>query len=886
MGGADLAARCAGIQGAAAGQGDLDAAIDDLLSLPEFPGRGSLAALLLQAILVTGPSTGTFRLGRLAPLLALADADPPPDPGWPCLRAAARAGELSRAAAEREIFDPKAAMAELDRLETDAAGHPAAMMHVRFARAGIAMLLSVYHGDVALPASFTADKQFMRAMTQGHPMGAAFDEMLDAATAVLDARQLDGDVFAAMERMAGLAERFPEGSDLRTSVERAAAVMAPLRAVMEGTGRVTDEQLATMRKLATGGGLSAADAALAEAFVGGAAIGGGTETDPARIAQGIEHSRTAVARTPPGHPQRAAVLLGLALGLVRRNELTNSLADIDEAITVLEEALRSAGGPMHPQWSGINEMLAHAQRRRGVADPHLRALDGLRANTWRVLLQPTPAAAHVAARSAARDALDVARLCLADNHPGDAIRALDLGRGLALYAATERQDVPARLIGSGRAGLAERWRTADADHLPEEVRREILGVLTADGASAQLLEAPSIDDIREALATLDADALVYLMPADPPQPGFAIIVPVAGRVAYCALPNLSITEEMAVEQFFAAISVRDFEPAAAPPGASLADSVAKICGWAWHAAIGPLYERYLAGIHPDGDRPPRVVLVPTGELARIPWQAAQRPDGTYAVQLLALSQAVSARLLCRTARLAPVPPSPVGLVVGDPDPGVKGLDLPAARIEAFAIHRDFYWGGRYLGRRPDSRPGPAGTAEEVRAWIRGTGPAAGTTLHLACHGFVGADPRSATSYLLLAGGERLAADELVELLAAVPERAIGLVVLAACRTGQAMSGYDEAYSLGTAFLAGGVRSVLSTQWSIPDAATSALMFMFHHYLMTERCPARDALRQAQLWMLDPRRRIPDRMPEQLREQLITSELGDVIAWAGFVHWGQ
>lgn len=886
MGGTDLAARCAVIQRAAAGQGDLDAAIADLLSLPEFPGRGVLAALLLQALLNGQPLDGKFRLRQLAPLLALADADPPPDPGWPCLRAAARAGELARAAAERELIDPKAAMAELDRLETDAAGHPAGLMYVKSARAGVGVLLSIYHGDVALPASFTADTEYMRQVTQGHPMGAALGEMLDAATGALAANQQDGDMFAAMDRMAGLAEQFPEGSDLRTSVEQAAAMMAPLRAVMEGTGRITDDQLAVMQQLATGGGMGVADAALAHAFIGGAAIGGGTETDPARIALGIEHFRTAVAETPPGHPQRAAVLQGLALGLVRRNELTNSLADIDEATTVLEEALKAAGGPMHPQWSDLNEMLAHAQRRRGVADPHLRALDGLRANTWRVLLQRNLADAHVAARRAAADALGVARLCLADNHPDDAIRALDLGRGLALYAATERQDVPARLVESGRAELAERWRTASAEHLPEEARREILGVLTADGAAAQLLEAPSIDDIRQALATLDADALVYLMAADPPQPGFAIIVPVAGRVAYCALPNLSITDEMAVEQFFAAISVRDLDVPTAPAGTSLPESVARICGWAWHAAIGPLYERYLGGIHADGARPPRVVLVPTGELARIPWQAARRPDGTYAVQLLALSQAVSARLLCRTARLAPVPPSPVGLVVGDPDPGTDGLDLPAARIEAFAIHRNFYWGGRYLGRRPDLRQGPSGTADEVRDWLTSRSPAAGTTLHLACHGFVSADPRSATSYLLLAGGKRLAAEELVELLSGAPERAIGLVVLAACRTGQAMSGYDEAYSLGTAFLAGGARSVLSTQWSIPDAATSALMFMFHHYRMTEDLPARDALRQAQLWMLDAQRQVPERMPEQLRAQLIKSELDDVVAWAGFVHWGQ
>ena len=134
-------------------------------------------------------------------------------------------------------------------------------------------------------------------------------------------------------------------------------------------------------------------------------------------------------------------------------------------------------------------------------------------------------------------------------------------------------------------------------------------------------------------------------------------------------------------------------------------------------------------------------------------------------------------------------------------------------------------------------------------------------LHLACHGFVETEPGPPTAYLVLAG--RRAADRggAERADGRAPGRAIGLVVLAACHTGVAMSGYDEAYSLGTAFLAAGVRSVLSTQWSVPDEATSVLMFMFHHYLMVDGLPAWEALRQAQLWMLDEQRLIPERDAE-------------------------
>jgi CHAT domain-containing protein len=157
-------------------------------------------------------------------------------------------------------------------------------------------------------------------------------------------------------------------------------------------------------------------------------------------------------------------------------------------------------------------------------------------------------------------------------------------------------------------------------------------------------------------------------------------------------------------------------------------------------------------------------------------------------------------------------------------------------------------------------------------------------LHLACHGFTSAS--AGTAYLLLAGGDRLTAETLGAVMARNPARAIGLVVLAACRTGRTISGYDEAYSLGTAFLAAGVRSVLSTQWSVPDRATSVLMFMFHHYLMAGGRPVWAALREAQLWMLDPRRQVPSGMPDELRAQLAGADLTAVAAWAGFVHWGQ
>jgi CHAT domain-containing protein len=173
----------------------------------------------------------------------------------------------------------------------------------------------------------------------------------------------------------------------------------------------------------------------------------------------------------------------------------------------------------------------------------------------------------------------------------------------------------------------------------------------------------------------------------------------------------------------------------------------------------------------------------------------------------------------------------------------------------------------------------------VRAWLSAADLSAGAILHLACHGLVraGIDP---TAYLMLAGGQELTAQEVIACMAQEPDRAIGLIVLAACRSGLSMNGYDEAYSLGTAFLAGGARSVLSTQWSIDDSASAAMMFMFHYFLRTDGLPSWAALREAQLWMLDRGRVIPDVMPAPLRDQIKPDTLHQLVFWAAFVHWGQ
>jgi CHAT domain-containing protein len=654
---------------------------------------------------------------------------------------------------------------------------------------------------------------------------------------------------------------------------------------------------------------------------GGGWLGAGQETDVVRIDRGIAEFRKALAGAPPGHAQRCSCLFSLALALNRRSEVTGRVDTLVEAAALLDEAASAAGGPQHPQWQPVHDLLAAIRQRTGnyagVSDAVGNAQRG---SLWRAVLEADPGGAHDPVEEAAQEARQRARQAVGVGDVAGALQALDAGRGLMLFAATQTHRIPTLLDAAGRPDLASQWTSAQKSR-PASLRQQVLDTL-ASHAPASMFDPPSLAQVQAALTRLDVDAVAYLVPAAPPHDGMALIAPAVGPPAYLVLPQLEVPEGGEVDLYVSALTRRHVtgqRDGAAVNPSGFADRVDALCDWAWRAAIGPLLESYLPRLPALPDhRVPRIVLIPMGDLARVPWHAARRRDGTYAVQLAGISHAVSARLLCENAALDPVPLGSTGLVVGDPDVGARAVPLPAARFEAYAVRRAFYRGARYLGRLPDGRQSPsgAGTVDEVRAWLTSARPSAGAMLHLACHGWhaTGGD---AAARLLLAdrgpayggpadggpayggpadggpadGGpdrddavDDLEAEELVDLLV-LADRAIALVVLAACNSGRSAYGYDEAYSLGTGFLAGRTRSVLATQWSVPDRATSSLMYLFHRHLRQGGLPPWQALRQAQLWMLDPNRVAPDGIPPELVPGPDVAP-EHVVSWAGFVHYGQ
>ncbi|MBX9396850.1 CHAT domain-containing protein [Streptomyces sp. TRM72054] len=658
----------------------------------------------------------------------------------------------------------------------------------------------------------------------------------------------------------------------------------------------------------------------------------GATGDPAAITEAMELIQEAYDLVDEGSDSklRYGYCLGVGhCGLAETQRFPTARArHLAQGIALLEEAFRTAGGPEHRLYAGAGLALGRAYRTRGELrrdDKGLgrrTGLDALRGHAWAALLQSGTEHAAQAVAMATTTALEVAGWCLRDNALDEAVQALDACRGLLLHAATTSRTVPERLVAAGHDALAEEWRAAGlateaADpftamqapmSVPSALRRRVLAALTGtDATQDRLLDPPAPDEIGTALRTLRKDALVYLVPAGEDTPGTAVVVTATGAVHSVPLPTL--TEDAAALRDYAraphadavrlAQDARDAAPfVAAPqdqrvmgpvPGwsgtrpdlPSLRERLDRLCGWAWYTGMRPLLDVFATRT----GRAPRLVFVPMGTLGLVPWHAAwaQGPDGRrrYALHEAEISYAASARLLCDVAARPEAAHSGAALVVGNPTG-----DLHWAGAEADAVQRAFYPRGRFLGRREGGGADGPGTPREVLSWLTGTdGPdEQGAVLHLACHASIARTARR-TAHLSLYDGE-LAAEELTEAVAGASRGRLGLVVLAACRSHVSGRGHNEAYSLATAFLVAGARSVVGSLWPVPDDATSVLMFLTHHFLRTEGEPPARALRRAQLWMLDPARELPPGLPARLAERAAHIDPDDLSAWAGFTHLGQ
>ncbi len=242
-------------------------------------------------------------------------------------------------------------------------------------------------------------------------------------------------------------------------------------------------------------------------------------------------------------------------------------------------------------------------------------------------------------------------------------------------------------------------------------------------------------------------------------------------------------------------------------------------------AAGDLYRRLFAPIEPL-IRHHKLIVVPHGVLHSLPFAALWNPQRQrYLVEDYVLTHAPSASVL-RYLAGRQSPDQGRLLVLGDPDG-----TLPHAAAEAETVAR-LHGTAPRLGRE-------AGESLIHRR--------AGEidVLHLAAHGVY--DPKDPLfSRIELAPGDDHDGHLEVHEILALDLGGTNLVVLSACNSALgAQSRGDEMVGMTRAFLYAGSPAVVTSLWSVDDAASAELMASFYQNLRQASDTA-EALREAQL----------------------------------------
>jgi CHAT domain-containing protein/tetratricopeptide (TPR) repeat protein len=238
----------------------------------------------------------------------------------------------------------------------------------------------------------------------------------------------------------------------------------------------------------------------------------------------------------------------------------------------------------------------------------------------------------------------------------------------------------------------------------------------------------------------------------------------------------------------------------------------------------------------------RLVIVPHGALAYLPFGALKTRAGEYLVQRYSLVHLPSAGFASRR-ETQPSPPTGGAFEVTALAPLPRALPATASEVRA-------------LGRSQHARVllGREASESALRQALR-----SGTVAHVATHGVLnGMNPLF--SRIELAPGRpgstiddgRLEVHEVLGLEIQSP-----LVFLSGCETGlgpgasRRYSPGEDYATLAAAFLSAGARQVVATLWAIPD--TGAAVFASRFYRELGRTGTAEALASAQRALLTERR---------------------------------
>jgi CHAT domain-containing protein len=290
----------------------------------------------------------------------------------------------------------------------------------------------------------------------------------------------------------------------------------------------------------------------------------------------------------------------------------------------------------------------------------------------------------------------------------------------------------------------------------------------------------------------------------------------------------------------------------------------------------------------------QILVVPDAVLTMLPLAPLPLSDGSYLIESWPVSYLEAATDLVSAERVESAGSLVVGGVEYGSEPASSELalrdgacragpftPLPGTKTEAAAV-------GQLLDVRMRGEvavlTGAAASEQEVAAAMVGR-----RVIHLATHGFFADESCSslgdanvvlspmALSGVALAGSNQRAGNQdgilTAEEVASLDLRGTELVVLSACNTGLgAVLNGQSVQGLRRGFAQAGVRTVVASLWSVPDATTSVLMRSMYTHMLRRRSgmPPAEALRAAQLELLRSER---------------DGSVGRAHAWAAFIAIG-
>ena len=387
----------------------------------------------------------------------------------------------------------------------------------------------------------------------------------------------------------------------------------------------------------------------------------------------------------------------------------------------------------------------------------------------------------------------------------DSVREEPLRRIAALEGEIRSREEEGLDVGE----LRERLRQAERDYE--------LGVLSGGGTAARAI-APGggAASVREALAP-DAAMLAYLVAPDQ----LFVFTLTRQHTRVQVLPVRADEIEARVRLARQLLA----DPTIPPKEAE--------------AVMGTL-SRWLLDSAGDGlDRVQRLIIVPHGALAYLPFSALKTPKGEFLVERYSLVHLPSASFAVGGgSRPSADVGAPVELTALAPEPD----ELPATALEVSAIRRVHHGARVLLGRRASE--------SALREALRSS-----AVVHVASHGVLNrVNPLFSRIELVPTRSRppdddgRLEVHEIFGLEIRSP-----LVFLSGCETGLGPGGSrhfapgEDYATLAAAFLTAGARQVIATLWAIPD--TGAAVFATRFYTELNRTGPAEALAAAQRALL-------------------------------------